>query len=698
MAAQIDLLSISTPLPDGTFVITNLGGHEQINQTFCYNLTLSTGKALLDPTQLLDKPVTVTLGDPEGTDQLGRYINGIVHKVTQRPTSAGQNWGYELVVVPKLFFLKQTRDCRFYHNKSVVDVLTELFGTFNVTISNKLQGTYTAVPYIVQYNESYYDFAKRLMEDNGIFYFHTHSNGAHTLVLGDNKTVFQNINNSTVELHDTAARMRGLSHFARADVTVVGQHTHDDYDPAVNTWPQPPSAGSGVRGVDATALSPAPSAASSRKVYSWPAVRSNSGDAKTKSTTKQSAADALAQLYHGTGSQADFYAGGKFTLSDDPIGVNNYVIRAVSFQVADHSTGASSQGGSIHMSVEAFPAAVTWTEPATVSPPVMAGLYTGIVIGADGVEINMDDSARIQVWFPWDTQGEITPANTFWARVVQPWAGGSWGVQFIPRVGMEVAIGFMEGDVNRPVVLGAMYNANATPPWNAAKKNISGFRTHSTLNGDAASNFNELSWDDTKGSELFFLHAEKDYTTEVENNQTLSVGNCRTVTVQQDETVTIAKGNQSNTVSKGDQYNEVTEGSQAVVIKKGDRAIEVDQGDLSTLVQQGKYLLKVQSDTIVKVAEGDLSMTASQGQISMTASQGQISIEAAQNSIFLSSPTKISLAVGQNSIEISASGIKINGMQISATATASHSISGASVSVSGEGSVSISAPSVSVGA
>jgi type VI secretion system secreted protein VgrG len=307
----------------------------------------------------------------------------------------------------------------------------------------------------------------------------------------------------------------------------------------------------------------------------------------------------------------------------------------------------------------------------------MAGLYTAIVIGPSGEEIYTDDLGRIQLWFPWDTKSEIKASSTFWARVVQPWAGANWGTQFIPRVGMEVAVAFLEGDVNRPVVVGSMYNANAAPVFAPADKNKSGIRTRSTKQGGTA-NFSEFSIDDTKGSELYFQHAEKDFTTEIEHDQSLSVGNNRTVTVTKDENVTI-DGKQSVTV-KQDQSLTVSQGNQTIEVSQGNRTIKTDQGNVAETVGRGNHSLTLNT--------GDQSVTLDTGNITVTVSAGSISYSAMQN---------ITFKVGENSLSISPSGITLNGMQIGLTATASAQVSGATVSISGQGEVSVSAPAIMIG-
>ena len=180
MSSTIDFLSISTPLPDTSFGVSSVSGEEGLNRPFVYTVDLHSGKALLDPNSLLDKPVTITLGDPTGH---GRYISGIVSSVRQMPDTSKSLWRYQLTVVPKLWFLGQTQDCRFYQKMSVPDILEAILGKFGVTYSSKLQNTYTARDYTVQFNESYLNFFQRMLEDEGIFYFFTHDSSSHTLIL-----------------------------------------------------------------------------------------------------------------------------------------------------------------------------------------------------------------------------------------------------------------------------------------------------------------------------------------------------------------------------------------------------------------------------------------------------------------------------------------------------------------------------------
>ena len=644
MSGAIDFLSITTPLPDTSFAISSVSGEERLSRPYSYTVALHSGTALLDPNSLLDQAVTVTLGDPSGN---GRYISGIVRAVKQLPHSSAALWRYQLTIVPKLWFLGQTQDCRFFQQMTVPDIVEAIFRKFSVTYSSKLQGSYTARDYTVQFNESYLHFVQRILEDEGIFYFFTHDNSGHTMVLADQNTAFQAISTSSVNLDESAGGFGVLYSWHQEDSTALGVVRVDDYNPATGV-PVP----SGVTGSEPTVLQA--SAASQRTHFTWPAVRGTTTDTKTRATWRMQAAEAAAHTFIGNGSVLDFVAGGKFTLTNDPTNSGNstdYVIRSVSYQVSDTASGAgASGGGTVSMSCIAFPAATTWHEVPTLSPPVMAGLYSAQVIGPSGEEIYTDDSGRIQVQFPADNQGDITTDKTVWVRVVQPWAGNAWGAQFTPRIGMEVVVAFLEGDVNRPVVVGSLYNSSNAPIFAAADKNKSGFRTHSTMNG-GSNNYNELSFDDTMGSEVFFLHAEKDYTQEVENN--------KTVTVSNDEAVTIS----------GKKTDKVT-GDHALTVSQGNHSITVSQGNQSTTVSQG-----------------NLSTTVSAGTITESAGQS-ITLKVGGNSMVINT-SGITLTVGGNSISMTESGITLSGMKIGISGDTQTSISGAIVSVSGSGELQL---------
>ena len=306
----------------------------------------------------------------------------------------------------------------------------------------------------------------------------------------------------------------------------------------------------------------------------------------------------------------------------------------------------------------------------------MFGLYSAVVIGPDNDEIYTDEYGRVKVLFPWDRRRDSTPDRSVWLRVVQPWAGKNWGWQHIPRVGTEVAVAFMDGDIDRPVVVGGLYNADYMPPFNLpAQKTKSGLRTRSTLKG-GTSNFSEFSIDDKKGEELVFLHAEKDHKIEVEHDQTLSVTNCRVKTVGADETVSIG-GNQSIKIGPFDPTK--AGGNQTIEIWK-DRSITVDTGNDLLLLQQG--------DLSTKLSMGNMTVELSMGNLSTKADLGQISENAMQS---------ITMTVGESSIKIDQTGVTISGLMVSIKGQIQTQVQGTITQVSGDAMTQISGGIVMIG-
>jgi type VI secretion system secreted protein VgrG len=242
------------------------------------------------------------------------------------------------------------------------------------------------------------------------------------------------------------------------------------------------------------------------------------------------------------------------------------------------------------------------------------------------------------VKFPWDHRDEQNPDQKCWARVIQPWAGNGWGAQFIPRVGTEVAVAFVDGDPDRPMVIGGLYNGRDKPIYTKADKTKSGFRSRSSLKG-GTSDFNEFTFDDKKGNELVFLHAQKDLKTTVENDQTLTVDNCRIVTVKKDETVEI----QNNQTIKVKQDHKMT-------VTNGNHDVNVKMGNLSTKIDMGNH------STDVKL-----------GNVSLKAGLGKIDNEAMQ---------AIELKVGQSSVKIDQMGVTIKGMMIKIEGTIQTQVKG----------------------
>ena len=323
-------------------------------------------------------------------------------------------------------------------------------------------------------------------------------------------------------------------------------------------------------------------------------------------------------------------------------------------------------------SFDSIPAKVALPRPVPPQKPLARGPTTGLVVGPSGAEIHTDKYGRVRVQFFWDQIGTKDEKSSCFIRVAQPWSGKNWGSVFIPRVGMEVVVHFLDGDPDRPLITGTVYNGSNLPPWTLPDQmNKSGIMTRSTKNGEAA-NANELSFDDTKGSEIFLLHAEKDLKREVENDETINVGhdqvstitNARTITVKQsDDTLTIEQGNRSHTIKQGNDTLEVTTGDRSQTIKTGNDALEVTTGNRTVTVKTGNHTLAV-----------------SLGNAGIKCDAGSLALEAAQS---------VKLTCGMNTLELTPSGIKLNGVQVSLQATAMLEEKAPMISVKADGMAQI---------
>ena len=365
-------------------------------------------------------------------------------------------------------------------------------------------------------------------------------------------------------------------------------------------------------------------------MFEWPARSLVADEITTRARLMLEAAEAAVSLRDAVGENHLLAAGSRFVLIKDPFtGTANveHVVQRISHRGQDDSWVGGAAKAGYGNRFTALPVATPWRQHMATPRPVMAGVYAGIVLGTD--EIHADKLGRVKVQMFFDHREETTADKAIWARVMQPWAGDSWGWQHLPRVGTEVAVGFMDGDPDRPVVLGGLYNGDMKPPFAVpAEQTKSGLRTRSSKGG-GTSNFSELSFDDKSGEEMVFLHAERDMLVEVEHDQTLTVTNDRHHTVKQKETTEVGDS-QTNTIKNG----------RKTTVSAGGDALTVQGGDLT--IKTGS---------------------------------GAISIEA---------PTSITLKVGQSTITISQDGIKIAGMTLSVEGQLKTSVKAAMTEIGGD--------------
>lgn len=690
---------MTSPLAADALIPISLSAQEAIGQTFYFEVQVVSQNGSIDPDQLLDKPVCVTL---QSTGVPLRNFHGIVQTVSSHGTIRGQAsdsyYVYRLVLVPRLWFLGQTVDCRVFQQKTTVDILKQMFSDAGLT-DVTLPSPGATRDYTVQFNESDLTFASRLMEEEGYFYFFEHSSSAHQLIVANQASAFKDIAGATLHLGgDSDATL--ITGWSRPAQTARGKMTLKDYDPT-----KPDTV---LKADKPTTLKTA--GAAQRDDFRWPANTFESGTVSNRAQWEMEAAEAHAALFDGGSRFGKLVPGGKVKLASRPASTydNTYVIRSVSHHATDDTWLTQGAPPTYGNTCSFFPVSVPWRQPFLTPRPRMDGIHTAIVLGPNsaagaevksqsGEEIYTDALARVKIRFYWDHRAEAAGGQSVWARVIQPWAGKGWGAQFIPRVGTEVAVAFVDGDPDRPIVVGGLYNGRDTPIYSESDKTKLGFRTRSSLSGGAA-NFSEFTFDDKKGSELVFLHAEKDLTTEVENDQTLKVDNCRIVNVKKDETVKIGQ-NRTVTIENGDDKLDVKVGNRSVAVdvgndslnvKTGNRSVTIGQGDHTVDVKTGNQVITVgQGDHTLDVKTGNRSVTVDQGNDTLDVKLGNLSIKADAGKIEVQAMQSITLTVGGNSIKIDQTGVAINGTMVKVAGTAMATLKAPMTTVSGDGMLTL---------
>ncbi|HWC89612.1 MAG TPA: type VI secretion system tip protein TssI/VgrG, partial [Pirellulales bacterium] len=317
--------------------------------------------------------------------------------------------------------------------------------------------------------------------------------------------------------------------------------------------------------------------------------------------------------------------------------------------------------------------------PPRITPrSVIRGPQTAIVTGTSGEEIYTEAAARIKVQFHWDRVGTNDQNSSCWIRVAQPWASKTFGFQWIPRIGDEVVVEFLEGDPDRPLITGSVYNAQNTPPLTVPdNKTQSGILTRSSKSGDATT-FNQLMFEDLKGSEQVYFYAERDFNRIVGNNDSLKVGfdtktnGDQTIDIYNNRTVTIENGNESLEVKTGNCTVTIDQGTHTLEVKQGTRTVLVDQSDDVHTIKQG--------NRTVEIDQGNDTLTIKQGNQSITITSGTCSVSAGQS---------IELKVGSNSIKIDTNGVTIQATQISIQGQATAELKSPMTTVQGDGTLTL---------
>ncbi len=532
-------VTIDTPL-GSLLQFRKLLGQEHLSQLFILDVDLLSTSKTIAPHDLLGKTVTLNIAH-EGSK---RHLAGVVSRFGMQGMDEHKHYHYKMRISPWLWLATKTTDFKIFQNKTAVEVIPEVLGKYGYPMEKKLGKAYRTWEYMVQYNESDYNFVSRLMANEGMYYYFKHAPGQNTLVLGDDIIgSHAPLPGNPVVPFYPPDQLAG-SHESRiyqwelAEEVNSGRHFTDDFN-----FKKPRADLSSLRQL------PPGHTHDSGEVYEWPGGFAEYADGENYARIRLEQQLGAHTSMQGLSNHCALAPGYTFSLSNYPREDQNqqYLLVGVAYDFEENSQVSSSggQGGSLQrLSLLAQPTSRAFNPPKASPKPLALGTQSAWVVGPPGEEIYTDQYGRIKVQFHWDRIGAMDERSSCWMRVLTPWAGPNFGMIHIPRVGFEVLVGFENADPDRPLVLGCLYNAANMPPWGLpANATQSGILTRSSKGGAGGAGMgagggdaNALRFEDKAGAEMLWLHAQKDQLTEVENDEKKWVGRDRVKDVDRDET------------------------------------------------------------------------------------------------------------------------------------------------------------------
>ena len=602
---------ITVQLPVEGLLFWKLSGREAMSESFALTLTLLSTDARIDRSRLLGQPVTVTL--PTQSLLSPRFING---KITRAGVSAVELSGtryavYTLTVEPDLWPMKRDRNLRIFQGQTAPQIVKTLLGEYQVNVEDRLTGSYRVWDYSVQYQESSLAFISRLMELEGIAYHFRHEADRHTLVLTDAATQHQPFSGyEVIPYHATpsggSTSGEGVSQWALEDSVTPGIYSLDDYDfRKPNAW---------LFQAQQNPASPQPG---SIDVYDWPGRFVEHGHGEFYARIRQERWQVEHRQIQATATAVGIAPGHTFMLANAPFFSDNgeYLVTAAAYQYEENRYASGADGATIHRTdFTVIPSSVVF-RPAQATPwPRTYGPQTARVVGPQGESIWTDKYGRVKVKFHWDRLAKGDDTSSCWVRVSSAWAGQGYGGVQIPRVGDEVVVDFINGDPDRPIITGRVYNEASMPPWALpAAATQMGF--YSRSKDGHKDNANILRFEDRAGHEQIWIHAEKNMDTEVEHCETHDVGVDRKKSIGRDENITIKRNLK---VDVGVNATNNTGDKHIINVGKDQTVLTMDKEGNALLEAATSIKLKVNDNFIlitptsieIKVSEGNLSAEA----------------------------------------------------------------------------------------
>ncbi|MFK7943557.1 MAG: type VI secretion system Vgr family protein [Paracoccaceae bacterium] len=560
---------------------------------------------------------------------------------------------FRATVRPWLWFLTKTSDCRIFQDKSVIEILKDVFKGHGFSdFKDKTKQSYAKRDYCVQYRESDFDFAARLMEEEGIYFFFDNEKAKETLILADDMSAHQSVeDHKELEFYfrEDEYRRKGdhVFEWRGGESVQPGKVTLQDYD-----FEKPKSDLQSVK-----VLTGAKHAHKSYEVYDYPGRHRDTRTGEHHARVKIEGFGAHRLRAHGAGNVRQLSAGAKFKLTKHPRKAENdeYLVISARHQLQIDAEDQDRQmveailgplldfdrttnPDTYRCIFEVQPTKALFRPPQKTPRPDIPGVQTAVVVGKKGEEVWTDKYGRVKVQFHWDRAGRKDESSSCWVRSSVPWSGKNWGMVSVPRIGQEVVVQFEEGDPDRPLVTGMVYNGDTPPPYALpANQTQFGIKTNRSKGG---SGFSELVFEDKKDAEFVRLQSERDFKQIIKNDAEIEIGlehkkpGKLKQTIHGDKTEVIREGDHSFTVAKGEEKIDIAK----------NRTTEI--GGIDKLVVEDR-----KTDKIAKDYEIDIG-----------------------KALDLSASTKITLKCGASKIEMTPSKITISSPQVDVKATATAKI------------------------
>jgi type VI secretion system secreted protein VgrG len=702
-------VSIGSLNPDGYF-LTAFGGVEAISRPYRFTLeVVAPADAPLRFEDVLGQPALVAI-DQGVLGLQTRFVHGVINRLTQGRQDNRFRF-YRAELVPALWLLSRQFRSRIFQQQTTREIIEQVIGTLYAPRFN-LEGEYFPRNYCVQYRETDLAFISRLMEEEGMYYYFAHSAAGHELVIADNPrghdpvpvgATFRFQDASRAVPRDGRVTRWEKGQELRTGIVELSDH-HFQFPTGqrldITAFPLDAANVGTVEHKLTLATGEAAIVDHPGGYARWRDGIDQGGtdrpddpphvfdDNSRIAMVRQEAEQARAIEIDADSTYCRLAAGHKFTLADHFDADGEYLATSVKHHcVCGVGDSGEAVGFEYGNRFACIPLILPFRPERSTPRPFIRGTQTATVVG-DDPEIDPDKFGRVKVLFHWDPEPSRGLGTSCWVRVAQFWAGKQWGAQFIPRVGDEVVVTFLEGDPDRPLIVGSVYNSDNMPIYALPQnKTQSGIKTHSSPGG-TEKNFNEIRFEDKKGAELIHVHAERNMSTTVEASETVLVGVNSSTTVGNNSTVTIGTDSKADPRTHGKSTTTIF-GDTAFTVSKGDYSFDIQTGKATyhvtgdvTEKYDAKQTTTVKGDQFTHVTDGHHLVKVATGHASLHVDSGNRYVNVGAGFYDVIAATKITLTVGASSLEMLSNGtITLKGVNVTVEGSAVTTIKGNPVKI-----------------